>query len=326
MELQPHLLLIEDDPDTADLMVETLEDHFGRDCTEVVGTCEAARAADLDKFDLVLSDMNLPDGAGIDLLGPFLQRREDLPIVFVTAEGVLDRAIECIRRGAFDYVVKAGDYLFAIPVIVEKNLALAAVKEQNRRLQQELRVTLDELQTKNEQLAHAASTDPLTGLANRRAMAEALDSRFAEAQRKGHDLAIMMIDLDGFKGLNDTLGHPMGDRMLERCAKVLRANCRQMDVPGRFGGDEFVVVLPQTTPGAAKDVAMRIHDQFEHAAALEFGQLGYDGKLSMSIGLSTLSEGRAPTPEDLLQQADGALYRAKAQGKSQACVWDAAAA
>lgn len=324
---QPRLLLIEDDPDAAALMRETLEDHFGPGCIRHCPTLAQSLAVDLYQIDLVLSDMNLPDGCGLDVLGKFLEQRPDLPLVFVTGEGILDNAILAIRRGAYDYVVKAGEYLFTLPVIVEKNLELWRIKRENQSLADQLEQMLDQVRVKNHQLEEMvtkletmAATDPLTGLANRRAFAQAMDRRFADAVRQGHDLACVMIDLDGFKQLNDTLGHPTGDRVLQTAARVLQANCRRSDVAGRFGGDEFVLVLPQIDEEAACQVVRRIGEEFETATSTELAQAGFDGRLSMSMGLSMLEPHRVTSPEQLIAQADHALYCAKSAGKTRLVV------
>lgn len=319
---QPRILVIEDDFDTADLVLETLQDFFGAGCCTHVSSANKAKAADAHAFDLVLSDMNLPDGNGLEIMEHLLSRRPDLPIVFVTGENILANAIEAIRNGAYDYVVKAGDYLFSIPVVVEKNLELWRIKHDNERLAQKLAETLEEVNIKNEQLRQAvqrletvAATDPLTGLANRRSLNESMEQRFAESKRMQQDLAVLMMDLDGFKGLNDAAGHPAGDQVLIAAADVIRANCRRSDIPGRFGGDEFIVILPQTDPDEAASVGRRIMDDFQQAAQRVCTNVNYAGDVTVSMGLATRLTGETANPEQLVARADQALYAAKANGK-----------
>lgn len=323
--LIPKILMIEDDLDTAELIRETLIDHFEQDNITHAPTLAEARKANLTHFDLVLSDLNLPDGSGLDIIEEFLNTRHDLPIVMVTSESTLDIARTAIHKGAYDYIVKAGDYLFTIPLIVEKNLAVWQTKRENARLQNELKLTLEELQDKNQQLESAvtqleeqAATDPLTGLANRRHVQEVLDRSFAETQRYNTDMACMMIDLDSFKQLNDTLGHQMGDKVLEMTAKVLTANCRRSDMAGRYGGDEFVLLLPHTEPELARQVALRIQEQFNQAS----DQLLNEKRngLSMSVGISCASMSQPANADQLVALADAALYRAKQSGKSRVVV------
>ncbi len=304
----PRLLIVEDDPDTSALIYEVMSDHFGPDCLTLVHTVADAASMDPFEFDLVLSDMNLPDGKGLELLEFLLKCRPDLPVVMVTTENVMDTAARAISMGAYDYVVKAGDYLFTLPLVVEKNLALWRTQEENKRLQ-------FQLHEKNKQLEEIASTDALTGLANRRAFVLELERVFADANRHGRDLALAMIDLDGFKQLNDTLGHPFGDRILQQSAKVLLANCRQSDLAGRLGGDEFVLLLPRTDMQTAVGVAQRVLDEFAVMAQNETAREGYDGTLTMSVGLTSILEGGAGNAETLVKQADEVLYAAKRAGK-----------
>ena len=324
------LLLVEDDPDAAALMIETLGDHFGHGNITRFATFRAMRGESLESYDLVLSDMNLPDALGLQVLEHVLNTRPELPVVFVTAEGVMENAITAIRRGAYDYIVKTGDYLFSLPVIVEKNLALFHTKQENERLQRELERSFDVLRVKNSELEEAnrqlgevvakletaASTDPLTGLANRRAFASALQRSFSEAMRYGRELALVMIDLDGFKQLNDTMGHQQGDVMLQRAAKVLMDNCRRSDVAARFGGDEFVLMLPQADEPTAVTVANRVRGQFEDLASQTLSEAGFHGGLTMSMGLVTLQSCDACEPQAFIAAADAALYSAKHAGKT----------
>ncbi len=330
MTSPPKLLLVEDDGDTASLIMETLADHFGPGNVQHITHVSAAYQVDLARIDLVLSDMNLPDGTGLELLGRLLARRPDLPVVLVTAESILENAITAIRNGAYDYVLKAGDYLFDIPVIVEKNLALWRVKQENQRLNAKLQHTLEEVNVKNRQLEQAvqqlqtmAATDPLTGLANRRAFNQALGRYFADAMRQGNDLAVIMVDMDNFKRLNDTLGHQRGDEILQAMAQCLLASCRRSDVIGRFGGDEFVVVLPQTDPLVARQVGQRIFDAFANHLHHGAGQDAASCDVSLSMGIACLSLTQPQTPDQLLAQADHALYRAKQQGKSRSAIYGA---
>src|SRR5204862_3850366 len=114
-----------------------------------------------------------------------------------------------------------------------------------------------QLEEKNEQLEKVAATDGLTGLYNRRHFSRVLEQLFAEAQRYDKDLACVMIDLDGYKQVNDTLGHQVGDQLLVTAGKVITANMRRMDVAARYGGDEFVILLPHADTTEATGVAQR---------------------------------------------------------------------
>ena len=134
-------LVSEDDADQRELIRETLEDHFGRGTVVGVESTRAAMAQPLESFDLILSDHNLPDGTGMDLIDR-VKRRCATPVILVTGENVGHTAAEAIRKGATDYVVKVGDYLFTIPLVVEKNLAVAKIKRENEELRLELEVVL----------------------------------------------------------------------------------------------------------------------------------------------------------------------------------------
>ncbi|MGA2497871.1 MAG: diguanylate cyclase, partial [Tepidisphaeraceae bacterium] len=212
------LLVVEDDSDQLDLIRETLEDHFGPGCVAAAGSMAEALRQDIAGFDMILCDYNLPDGSGLDLLDRVVGRFAT-PVIMVTGENVGAIAAESVRRGACDYVVKVGDYMYTIPVVVEKNLAVAKIKRENEHLRLELETTLAELREKNGQLEESlrrveelAATDPLTSLYNRRHFGRVLDQLFAEAQRYDKDLSCVMIDLDNYKQLNDTYGHQVGDR------------------------------------------------------------------------------------------------------------------
>jgi diguanylate cyclase (GGDEF)-like protein len=303
------LLIIEDDQDQRDLIREQVEDRFGRGTVVGVDTCRAALAQDLGSFDLILSDYNLPDSNGLDLLAQIRQRCTT-PVIMVTGENVGHIAAEAIRRGATDYVVKFGDYLFTIPLVIEKNLTVAKMIKER----EELRRQLEE---KNALLEQVAATDPLTGLYNRRHFARVLDQLFAETQRYEKDLSCVMIDLDGFKQLNDTLHHQTGDQILAMAGRVITTNLRRMDVAARYGGDEFVLLLPHAASAEAAQVAGRIREEFRNSSA---ALLKRDVGVSMSVGVASARGSDASGGDQLVAHADAALYRAKEAGRNRITV------
>ena len=312
------LLVVEDDVDQRDLIRETLDDHFGVGTATAVATLAAAATLDASSFDMILTDYNLSDGCGMELLDR-VRTSGDTPVIMVTGENVGRTAAEAIRRGATDYIVKVGDYLFTIPVVVEKNLTVTHVKRENARLALQLERTLLELQFKNGQLEESlqrmermASTDPLTQLYNRRHFGRVLEQLFSESKRFGADLSCAMIDLDGYKQLNDSLGHQLGDQLLIAAGSVIGGSLRKMDIAARYGGDEFVLLLPRAAAAESAVVAARIReDYFKASAAI----LRRDAGVRMSIGISSVSVARPTDSDGLVAAADRALYRAKQAGR-----------
>jgi diguanylate cyclase len=161
------------------------------------------------------------------------------------------------------------------------------------------------------QLQELASREPLTGLYNRRHFNEILAGRFAESKRHGGNLTCMMMDLDDFKCVNDQSGHHEGDRVLIYAAEVIRKQLRSEDVAARFGGDEFVILLPWTDADQARILAERISAQFEARCESE----GCWSRVTLSIGIASTADGAIKDAEDLVKKADQALYQAKAGGK-----------
>lgn len=320
------LLIVEDDEDQRCLILEALEGHFGAGTVTAVPSRIDALSLPLESFDMILCDYNLPDCCGLDLLAD-VKARCDTPVVMVTGENVGHIAAEAIQKGACDYVVKFGDYLFTIPLVIEKNLSVAKVRRENRQLACELERTLLELQSKNAQLQESlqrvevmAGTDPLTQLYNRRHFSKVLDQMFSEAQRFDTDLTCVMIDLDHYKQINDTRGHQIGDQLLIAVGKVVTANLRRMDVAARYGGDEFILLLPHTYTDESTKVAQRIRDDYYTASA---AVLGGDAGVHMSMGVGTMRHGYPASAHQLIALADRALYRAKELGRNRIETYDA---
>ena len=325
----PRILLVEDDVDQRLLIREALcihyDDEEGSNIV-AVGTAGEALAQDLMSFDAVLQDYHLPDMVGLDLLEAILQRA-DVPVIFVTGENTSGTAAEAIGRGACDYVVKLGDYLFALPVLVDKNIDQHRIRKDNVRLQSEREHMLAELRVKNEQLHESmrkleamASTDPVTGLANRRAFGDVLEMYYSEAVRYRHDLTCCMIDLDHYKEFNDTFGHQVGDEILVSTAEIIRSTLRASDAAARYGGDEFVLLLPHTAVDRALAVTQRVREELILTGS-KYGKL--KNALRLSAGIASLKADGPDSADELVAMADRALYIAKDRGRDQIIVYSA---
>ena len=170
-------------------------------------------------------------------------------------------------------------------------------------------------QRAEQELAQLAATDSLTGLANRRALDQVLAQEWARAQRSGKPLSLLMIDADHFKAFNDRHGHPVGDQALRQLAQVIDASIRRPgDMAARYGGEEFAVVLPETDEQGALILAQKIRTAMAAQAPFKGDRLA----ITVSIGASTLSPPAEGTVEQLLREADQALYLAKDRGRDRA--------
>ena len=169
-----------------------------------------------------------------------------------------------------------------------------------------------------EEMARLAITDELTGLYNRRHLLERLADEVRRGQRYGCGFSILFIDIDHFKAINDGYGHALGDRILAEMGRVLRRWARSSDLIGRYGGEEFVALLPMTDATAAERAADRLRTAVgEHSFARR-------KRLTVSLGIASYpADGQSP--EDLLKRADAALYQAKKQGRNRTVVSGAAA-
>jgi two-component system, cell cycle response regulator len=168
-----------------------------------------------------------------------------------------------------------------------------------------------------DEIYRLATTDSLTSLMNKATITRQLTEEIAGLSRKKRRIAVVIVDIDGFKGINDLLGHLMGDRILQSASKMFCLNLRRRDKVGRFGGDEFLMVLPETGSRGAAQLAERIREMLETAIAAE---LGLSLAVTASLGIAS-ARADAATPETLVEHADRALYRAKALGRNRVEVW-----
>lgn len=234
--------------------------------------------------------------------------------------GRVSRNLSSIVRAARD--VEAGKDGAEIPLLSsseELQSLSTSLNRMTRRLQtanQEMEATVRErtaeLQEANFKLGQLAQRDPLTGLLNRRGLDAVFKSALAVAHRSGRPLAVAMVDIDHFKRINDQHGHDVGDAVLVALARLIKKRVRQADVVARFGGEEFVVVLPDTNLDGAEQLAQLLVE-----AVASHEQPPY-GSVTISVGVAEAS-GEATDLTELLQRADAAMYRAKHLGRNQVC-------
>jgi len=207
-----------------------------------------------------------------------------------------------LRRGEGEAPLDDEDVAFADAVV---KAAVASIQRAH---------LLESARADNVRLAALAQTDPLTQVLNRRALTDRLVSELDRARRYGHAVAVLMLDLDHFKAINDTSGHLVGDGVLKDTAEILRSAVRSADFVARYGGEEFVIVLPETSIEGAVTFAERLRDRIAGTAFA--GAQGAALTLSVSIGVSLFPGPRITSVDDLLSAADTALYRAKNDGRN----------
>lgn len=253
---------------------------------------------------------------GPDLIDRVRRRGVECPVLFVVPLRDASLAPDLLDAGAADVVVADPRDCRAVVHAVRRQIDVAGMQRENEDLHHELTRSLVELELKNselervvERLEQSVRTDGLTGLASRRWLDAVLAGTWAEATRHNLPLAFLMIDLDGFKALNDVAGHQAGDDILRLVGQVLRANCRTVDTAARYGGDEFSILLPHTGADEAIAVARRIlaafRDVVDARAILP--------RVSMSIGIAQIDASRPVNPEDLVRHADEAMYASKVE-------------
>lgn len=300
--MKTKILVVDDSPLVIQLVSRILE-REGYGVAGAVNGDEALRLYASERFSLAVLDVNMPGIDGLSLAE--LLRRHDqdsfLPILFLSAEDERATRIRGLQKGGAVFMVK--------PFHEEEFLAQVESLLWVKELQ-------DNLAQKNKLLQELCRRDSLTSLYNHAYFSEIGEHEFRRAQRYGSDLACILLDIDDFKTINDTYGHPCGDRVLTELAVRLRKSVRDVDVVARYGGEEFAVLLPMASARHAQVVAERIRRTIASKP--------FEGKLpiTVSLGLATLLENRPGSLQDLVEFADRALYVAKRHGKNCACVYD----
>lgn len=311
MSTQGRILVVDDIRTNVMVLMKTLE----KAGYEVVVASDGFQAVDLAgqvNPDLILLDIMMPDRDGLEVCVILKSQEEtaSIPIIFVTANSDSDRIVDAFSAGGCDYITK--------PIRVGEMLARVRVHLSLRQAERDLKVKNDELKKladrlleSNTAIAKQARIEPLTGLLNRGAWDKAAQNEHARARRYNRVHSIIMIDIDHFKSLNDALGHPVGDECLARVAKTIAATCRSIEFVGRYGGEEFVVFVPEASLDAACTLAERIRQDIWDLGVRHPSSPA--GRVTVSIGVASNECGSF---ESLLKEADAALYRAKNGGRN----------
>ncbi len=253
-----------------------------------------------NKYDLLIVSLNLQGADGLRLCSQVrsLNRIRHLPILTIIDPGENARLLRGLEMGINDYLMRP----------IEKNEMLARVRTQIRRKQYS-----DYLENRIEEKVEMAITDALTGLYNRHYMESHMKALVGQASELGKPLSLLVTDIDFFKSINDTYGHDAGDRVLKEFGERIKEDARSMDLICRFGGEEFVIVMPDTDRSKAYAVAERLRKSIADQPFQV--EEGVEVEVTASMGISTL-EDHNDTPQTLFKRADKAVYQAKRDGRN----------
>ena len=283
-----NILVVDDEHETLELIGEFLEEQkFKVSCADnAVAALDVVRTSAIG---IAILDIHMPGMDGRELLRSIKQIRPATQVIMITGYGTIQDAVACMQMGASDFITK--------PLIMDHLLLTVDRLLAEARLREEAELT--------EYYRELARTDELTGLYNFRHLSTNLRLEIERHLRYGRTLSLAMIDIDDFKLYNDTQGHEAGNELLRELARILSYNTRNCDILGRYGGEEFVILFPETGTDEARVVAQRIVDAV--AATLP---------ITVTIGLADLNE-QTRAEGQLLSAADQAMYWGKTHGKNQ---------
>jgi two-component system, cell cycle response regulator len=303
------IIIAEDDAVSRTILRRAVE-KFGHEC---LAAEDGAKAWELYKetpgVDAIISDWRMPGMDGLELCRKVRgeERRGYTYFIFLTALGDRNHLLMGLEAGADDYLSKPLDR----DELQVRLISARRVTELHRRLA----FQNDELEVLNRKLFEQSREDPLTHLGNRLRLREELEALQGRAQRYGHSYSVVLCDVDWFKLYNDRYGHLAGDEVLQKVAKTIADHCRSGDTAYRYGGEEFLVILPEQSRESAVETADRLRRAVEDLL-ISHEAKDPPGVVTVSAGVATLQAGGAKNADDLLKEADGALYRAKQSGRN----------
>ena len=284
------LLMIDDSPDA----LEVVKIRLAKENLDIVcaaGGIPGLEMARSEKPDIILLDLDMPDMSGFDVCRALKADLElcMIPVIFLSGSTTAEDKVHGLDLGAVDYVAKPFD---AFELCARVRAALRTKHLQDL-------------------LIEHASIDPVTGLPNRRALMTRLQHEWARTERYGGHMSFIMADIDNFKRINDTHGHSIGDQLLAEVGMAIARHCRETDLPARYGGDEFAVVVLCPTASGAAQLAERCRQEVVN---IRLQMSNHTVLATASFGVANSAD--ASSLESLLARADEALYRAKEAGRN----------
>lgn len=294
-----HLLSVEDSDDDFEKLSAILKNYNQVIIYRARNVKEAFQVLEQGRFDLIFLDYFLPDGNGQEFLRIMGEKGFEIPVVIITGKGDETVAAHVIQAGAYDYLPKDVVSTNSLCRVISSSMEKFNLKKQ--------------INEAHKKMAEMATKDELTGLYNRRYFTEALERELSVAKRYETELVFCMMDLDDFKKINDSYGHPAGDMALCGVARILKECCRKGDLICRYGGEEFAVLLPNTRTENALIACERFREMVSrHQFKYNSSQL----QVTISIGIASFNASDQETPADLIANADKALYKAKEEGRN----------
>lgn len=297
------ILIVDDHIGNIRILAEMLKEKYN----VLAANCgaKALQLAEENMPSLILLDVMMPDLNGFEtcekLKNNFIT--EDIPVIFITAKNEPDDIIKGFNVGGCDYITKPfnPDELF---MRIGTHIELKKSREL-------LKNYIEELEKTNDELDKMSKTDYLTGLANRRFMMERLKEESARSNKTSSSMGILMCDIDHFKKINDNFGHDFGDQVIKEIAKSINKELREYDIISRWGGEEFLVVLPETTEENAFSVAENIRKAVE---TLRIPSDRINHRVTITLGLAIYNSEKSIS--DNINNADEALYLGKDSGRN----------
>ncbi len=293
------ILVCDDDPADRKLVRAYLRQITDREIVvlEAGQRREIQSALDKGRVSLVLMDIQMPEKSGMEWLAEIVEK-QTAPVVMLTGAGGEEIAVQSLQEGAVGYLSKSS--LSKENLVKTIDSALAKWRQ------------IQQAKANQEELERLANLDSLTGLYNRRVILHRLNERIKYTRRYGDELSLIMLDIDHFKKVNDQYGHLIGDGVLEEIAVSVQRSIRDTDVVGRYGGEEFIIILLKTGLSSALDVAERVRKAIE-AAEMKDSE-GNVFSVTVSEGVSSYKP--AEDERSLISRVDDALYRAKENGRN----------
>ena len=295
------ILIVDDTKINIDILIELLDDTY-----DVIVSLSAKRALEIvdeTHIDIILLDILMPDVSGYDVCRILKTKdnTKNIPVIFITANTDEESIDLAYQVGGIDYITKPFKALEL----------LARVKTQLN-----MQNLLEELEQSHRELKLLASQDHMTKLYNRRYFADISVSILDLAKRNNKQFSVLMLDIDKFKRINDTYGHHIGDEVIIALANVLKSTNRKSDIACRFGGEEFLILLPETDLAGAKIIGEKLRKLVEELTVkVEDQNIGF----TISIGVAEINLEKETDLEAVIQRADEGLYKAKEGGRNRVC-------